>query len=119
MMRRMSHMVSDISVTELLLVYQYKQNNCRLAKASRLKHTIKGVQVMKKVFVRRFAMIIVAAAIATGVFFSAFRTNTQIAEAKSQMMDICCPHCNEIISVDIMMNDLECPCCAEHIHIDG
>ena len=74
---------------------------------------------MKKVFVRRFAMIIVAAAIASGVFFTAFRSNTKIAEAKSQMMDICCPHCHEIISVDIMMEDIECPCCLESIQIDG
>ncbi len=74
---------------------------------------------MKTVFTTRFTMIIVAAAIAAGVFFSAFRANTKVAEAKSQMIDICCPHCHEIISVDIMQDDFDCPCCEEHIHIDG
>lgn len=66
--------------------------------------------------VKRLAMVMAAAAIVTGAGFSGHMT---AEAAKTQMMEISCPHCQELTSVDVMLDDVECTHCFGNIHIDG
>ena len=71
---------------------------------------------MKKVFVKRIIMVIAVAAIVSGFGFA---INMKVAEAKSQKMEITCPHCHENTTVDVLQDDVTCSHCHENIHIDG
>ena len=73
---------------------------------------------MKKVnvMVKRIAMVMAVVAIVAGAGLSGHMT---AEAAKTQMMEISCPHCHELTSVDVMQDDVECTHCFENIHIDG
>ena len=73
---------------------------------------------MKKgiMMVKRIAMVIATVAIVAGAGISG---SMKAEAAKTQMMEISCPHCHEITSVDVMQDDVECTHCFANIHIDG
>ena len=66
--------------------------------------------------IKRAAMVIATVAIVAGAGISG---NMTAEAAKTQMMEISCPHCHELTIIDVMQNDVECTHCLENIHIDG
>ena len=68
------------------------------------------------VIIKRFAMVM---AVASFITATGFNGNLTKASAKSQMMEISCPHCHEYITIDVLLDDVECPQCLKNIHIDG
>ena len=72
---------------------------------------VKGIMIVK-----RIAMVIAAVAIVAGAGVNGHMT---AEAAKTQMMEINCPHCHEYTTVDVMLDDVECTHCFENIHIDG
>ena len=103
--------MSDKTVIEGLIRLQHRKDNSE-------KHYLKEVSEMKKgnMMVKRIAMVIAAVAIVAGAGISGHMT---AEAAKTQMMEISCPHCHEYITVDVMQDDVECTNCFENIHIDG
>nr|WP_155833280.1 DUF2614 family zinc ribbon-containing protein [Butyrivibrio sp. WCD3002] len=73
---------------------------------------------MKKgnMMLKEIVMIVTAVAIVLG---SGLNKHMTAEAAKTQMMEISCPHCQELTTVDVMQDDVECTHCGEHIHIDG
>lgn len=73
---------------------------------------------MKKgnMMIKRVVMVIAAVAVVAGAGINGHLTADA---AKTQMMEISCPHCHELTSVDVMQDDVECTHCLGHIHIDG
>ena len=71
---------------------------------------------MKKTFVKRVAMVVATMAIIAGAGLNSHMT---AEAAKEQMMEICCPHCHENVTVNVMLDDVECTHCLENLHIDG
>ena len=73
---------------------------------------------MKKgnMMVKRIAMVIATVAIVAATGINGHMT---AEAAKTQMMDISCPHCHETTTIDVMQDDVECTHCLQNIHIDG
>ncbi len=71
---------------------------------------------MKMTFVKRAAMVAIMVAITAGIGIG---THLTVEAARIQMMEICCPHCHENTTVNVMEDDVECTCCHSNIHIDG
>ena len=65
---------------------------------------------------KRIAMVLAVVAI---IAVTRFYGNMSVTASKSQMMEIACPHCHEVITIDVMQDDVECPDCYKNIHIDG
>ena len=72
--------------------------------------------MMGNMIVKRIAMVIATVAIVAATGINGHMT---AEAAKTQMMEISCPHCHELTEVDVMQNDVECTHCFENIHIDG
>lgn len=65
---------------------------------------------------KRIAMVLTAITIVAG---TGLHSHMTAEAAKTQMMEISCPHCQENVTVDVMQDDVECTHCMEHIHIAG
>jgi ribosomal protein S27E len=70
---------------------------------------------MGNMMVKRIVMVIAVLTVVAIAGISGHIT----AEAQVQYMEISCPHCHELTTVDVMQDDVECTHCLENIHIDG
>ncbi len=68
------------------------------------------------VFVKRLAMVFTLVAV---IAVASLNGMLKVEAAKTQMMEISCPHCHENTTVDVMQDDVECTNCFVNIHIDG
>lgn len=66
--------------------------------------------------VKRIAMVLTVVMFVAGTGLGGHIT---AEAARVQMMEICCPHCHENITIDVMRDDVPCPRCIANIHIDG
>ena len=72
---------------------------------------IKGLIIVKRLVMVLAATILVAQ---TGL-----NGHMTTEATKTQMMEMTCPHCHEITTVDVMQDEVGCTHCHDIIHIFG
>ena len=72
---------------------------------------MKGIVIAK-----RIVMVFVVATFVAAVGLNGHMT---AEAAKTQMMEISCPHCHKYTTIDVMQDDVECTECLKNIHIVG